>query len=511
MRSLPRMGRVQSWAGISGASIVAIVIAGCEVGPDYKAPAIPVRSEYYMATTRPTSQPTNPRLAEIPTPVELQRWWETFDDPELNRLIDRALQSNLDLQVAVQRIREARAQIGIAQSGLYPNLDGIANYSHSRRSEHLGSSAPAVGSGTTGSGTTVTTTGGGSSSLESDFYQTGFTSTWEIDVFGGTRRGIEAAQANLDALIEDRKSVLITLLGDVATDYVQLRALQEQVEITQQNITTQKQSLDLIQTKFRAGLSANLDVVRQEAQVLTTESQLPELEAQIHQQIHLLSVLLDRDPSALEDELQPMAPIPMGPAHIPPDLPSELLRRRPDIREAERQLAQASANIGVATADLYPKFSLTGALGLESSQFHQLFNEHSHYFSIAPGVTWSIFDAGAIRFNIEVQDSLERQAYFNYEKTVLTGLQEVEDNLILYAKEQDRRVELEEAVAADQKAVEMTQDLYKNGLDTFLDVLTAQDTLLAGEESLTQSKQLVSADLVALYKALGGGWETTPK
>jgi len=470
--------------------------AGCEVGPNYTPPNLPAPPAFAEATTRPTSRPADPQLAAEPTPDELKRWWETFNDPELNHLIDAATTSNLGLQTADQRILQERALLGIATAGFFPTVNATGAYTHSRRSNHLG-----------GGGGSTTTGGGGGSGLESDLWQAGFDASWEIDIFGGIRRGIESAKATYEATVDDRQAVLITLLGDVATDYVQLRGLQRQVAITQENILTQNQTLSLIRSQNRAGLVADLDVTQQEAQVLTTEATLPELEAQIHQSIHQISILLGLPPAALQQELETPGPIPQGPWHVPPGLPSELLRRRPDVREAERQIASASAQIGVATAELYPQFSLTGTFGFESSQFHQLFNVYSRYFSIGPSVTWPVFNAGSIQYNIDVQNTLERQAFINYESTVLTSLQETEDALIAYAKEQDRRTELEEAVKADQRVVEMTQDLYKNGLDTFLDVLTAQNTLLAGEQSLTLSQELVSSDLVALYKALGGGWE----
>jgi NodT family efflux transporter outer membrane factor (OMF) lipoprotein len=493
----------------------AVAMVGCEVGPNYHVPNLPAPEHFSEAATRPTTQPAV-NLADLPTPQELERWWETFHDPELNRLIEQGMQSNLSLQSAVQNIREARASLAISNAALFPTVNALGQYNHSRRSNHLGSSGgSSVPTSTTTTGSTgssgsstssSSSSGGGGAGLEGDFYQAGFDSVWELDAFGGLRRGVEAGQADVQVQIENRREVLITLLGDVATDYVTLRGLQRQVEITQDNIATQKQSLELVQTLNRAGLSADLAVTQQEAQLMTTEAELPDLEAEIHQTIHAISVLLGDDPGELESELEAPAPIPFGPPHVPPGLPSDLLRRRPDIREAERQLAAASAQIGVATAQLYPQFSLTGSLGYESSQFHNLFNLYSRYFGIGPSVTWPIFTAGSIQANIEVQNALERQAFYTYESTVLTGFQEVDDALIAYAKEQDRRAELEEAVAADQKAVQMTQDLYKNGLDTFLDVLTAQNTLLAGEQSLTLSQQSVSTDLVALYKALGGGW-----
>jgi outer membrane protein, multidrug efflux system len=496
------------WIGwtIAAAAGIAAAVAGCEVGPEYHAPTIAVSQHFNLAQTRPTTEPIRPDLAAIPTPRQLQRWWETFHDPELNHLIERALQTNLSLQSAVQNIRQARAQEGISYSGFFPMINGTSQYSHSRRSGHLGSGSAVSTPGGSGAGGTVApVTGGGN--LEGDFYQVGFDSTWEIDVFGGIRRGVESAEANVQVQIENRRSVLITLLGDVATDYVQLRGLQLQVQIVTENINTQQQTLELIRTQNRAGLVA---VQQQQAQVLTTEAELPDLEAQIHQTIHQLSILLGAEPSLLESELQPVGPIPLGPTYVPPGLPSDLLRRRPDVRLAEYQVAAASAQIGVATADLFPKFTLTGSLGFESSQFHQLLNLNSRYFSFGPSVNWPIFEAGSIRYNIEVQNALEREAFYNYEATVLTSFQEVEDSLIIYAKEQDRRAELAQAVVADQKAVELTQALYKNGLDTFLDVLTTQQTLLVAQQSLVLSEQSVSTDLVALYKALGGGWESMP-
>jgi outer membrane protein, multidrug efflux system len=476
---------------------VASLAAGCEVGPNYTTPKLAVvPPAFSQATTRPTTQPTDAQLAAEPTPDQLRTWWQTFHDPELNRLIDRAVVANPTLLAAVQSVRQARAQLGIASEGLLPTLTAEGSYDHSRTSGNLGPAA-----------TPVT---GGHRSLESDLYEVGFDSSWELDIWGGVRRGTEAAQASLDVAIEDRREVLITLLGEVATDYVQLRGLQRQVAITKENIATQEQTLQLIQSQNRAGLVADLDVTQQEAQVMTTKATLPNLEAQIHQTIHQLSILLALEPGALEDELEPVAPIPLGPWHVPPGLPADLLRRRPDIRQAERQLAADSAQIGVATAELFPTVILTGSLGYESDQLHQLFNLHSREFSIGPSVSWPIFDAGAIKFNIEAQSDVYQKDYYNYELAVLTGLQEVDDALIGYAKEQDTSTELEQAVAADRKAVEMTQALFRNGLDTFLDVLTAQNTLLAGEQSLTLSQQAVGTDLVELYKALGGGWDVVP-
>jgi outer membrane protein TolC len=261
--------------------LAALLVIGCEVGPNYQAPKTPEPAAFSQAETRPTTEPATTQLAEIPTPQQLQRWWEMFNDPELNILIARGVKNNLDLKVAKERVIEARAQLGIANAGLFPTIDATGEYSHSRRSKNLGSSGGGISTGTTGTTGTTTTGGGGAGNPVSDFYQAGFDATWEIDVFGGVRRGVEAAQANVESQVDNQQSVLITLLGDVATDYVQLRGLQKQVAITEENIGTQKQSLALIQTKNRAGLVADLDVTQQTAQVLTTQAELPDLEAQI--------------------------------------------------------------------------------------------------------------------------------------------------------------------------------------------------------------------------------------
>jgi outer membrane protein, multidrug efflux system len=481
--------------------VVALLISGCTVGPNYAPPktAMPQTWGELPAEHGPTSLPTSgatsggAALSSVPTSdppgTSLADWWTTFQDPALDSLVERAVNANLDLRAAQARVREARAQRGVASAELFPRVDAFGSYSRSRTSENsFGGPGGAPGS-------------------ESDLYQAGFDASWEIDVFGGVRRNVEAADADIAASIEDRRDVLITLLAEVAQNYVELRGFQRQVAIARANLQTQNETLNLTRTRFAAGLSSDLDVARAEAQVQTTESQIPTLESAARQSIHLLSVLLALEPTALLEELLTETPIPSAPPEVPIGLPSDLLRRRPDVRRAERQLAAATARIGVATADLFPRFSLTGSLGLESSHFSSLGDYSSRFWSIGPSVSWPVLDFGRIRSNVDVQNAREEQAFANYEQTVLTSLREVEDALVAFLNEQARRQTLVGAVNSNRRAVNLATQLYQQGLSDFLSVLQAQRDLFVSEDSLVQSDRAVTTGLVSLYKALGGGWE----
>jgi NodT family efflux transporter outer membrane factor (OMF) lipoprotein len=301
----------------------------------------------------------------------------------------------------------------------------------------------------------------------------------------------------------------VTLLAEVARNYVELRSFQSRLEIARSNLKVQQDTLELTQARFKAKIISELDVTRSQAQVESTASEIPALESQRNQAAHRLAVLLGQHPQALLEELLSTenGPIPSGPPDVPPGLPSHLLRRRPDVRRAERQLAAATARVGVAVADLFPRFSLTGSLGLQSETFHDLGNFDSRFYSIGPSVSWPIFDAGRIRENIRVQNARQEQAAVTYEKSVLTALEDVENALIAHAKEQQRRESLTRAVEANRRSVDMAKQLYDRGLTDFLNVLDAQRALFASEDALAQSDRTVSTDLVALYKSLGGGWE----
>lgn len=478
---------------LSAVLIISIFAAGCMVGPNYHSPQTKVSEKW--AAENPTANRSVTNVNQPP----VAEWWTTFNDPTLNALIDRAVQGNLDLQLAQARVREARAQRGVVAADLYPTVNVSSSYQRSRISKNING----VQTSTGGSQSNINVTG--------DLYQVGFDASWEIDVFGGIRRDIEAANADISAQIEDRRNTLVTLLAEVARNYTELRRAQQQITISEANLQAQQETLDITKVRFDAGLVSDLDVQRAQAQVDTTASEIPTLRTSAQQSIHLLSVLLGEEPGALTDELSNQTPIPQTPPEIPVGLPSELLRRRPDVRRAERQLAAQTARIGVATADLFPKFSLSGFLGLTSSKFSKLSNSGSTTWSILPGVSWPVFDFGRIRSNIAVENAREQQAAIVYEQTVLTSLREVADSMIAFSQEQTRHQNLEGAVEANRKAVKLANDLYKQGLTDFLSVLQAQRDLFVSEDALVQSDSLVTSNLVALYKALGGGWEIESK
>jgi NodT family efflux transporter outer membrane factor (OMF) lipoprotein len=457
--------------------------------------------DHFGATTRPVTEH-----------VDFAHWWTTFNDPLLNSLIDRAAAGNLDLKIAQARIREARAQRGIVSAAYYPSVDANASYRRSRTSENAfnfnGPGAPDSAGGSTGGSPTNTFGAFTPPGATTDLFQTGFDASWEIDVFGGVRRDVQAADADIAAQIETRRDTLISLFAEVARNYLELRGFQQQIEIAERNVKIQQDAAEVAQSKARLAGGSELDVARAQAQVASTKAEIPTLQTLRDQAAHRLGVLLGREPRALIAELQQVQPISQGPPAIPPGLPSELLRRRPDIRRAERELAAASARIGVATADLYPKFSITAALGLQSEQFSHLADWRSRFWNIAPGVSWNLFDAGRIRANIHVQDEREAQALYRYQQNILTAFEDVENALTAHAKEQSRRELLQESVDRNRRAVELANTLYQGGARDFLNVIDAQRALALAEDQLVQSDRLIGTDLVALYKALGGGWES---
>jgi len=457
------------------------------VGPDYRPPDTKVPEAWHSLGN---GGPPHPSLT-TPKPVPLVAWWQSFNDPILTTLVQMAVNSNLDLQQAEARIRQGRASRGVAGAPLWPQVDSSALYQKSQgSSEALGGGAIATAGGIR------------------ELFQVGLDASWEVDIFGGRRRGLEAATADLRAAVEDRRDVLVTLVGDVGTNYISLRGFQQQVVIARNNLEAQKKTARITHKRFDAGFISRLDVANADAQVATTEAQIPVLESSAQAAIFSLGVLLGREPAVLAQELATATPIPPTPPEVPVGLPSDILRRRPDIRRAEAQLHAATARIGVATADLFPKFFLTGTFGISSSDLNSLGNfANSKFWSYGPSVTWPVFAGGAIRWNIKVQDALQEQALLTYQKTVLTALKDVETALVAYAKEQEHRRSLAEAVASNRQAVDLAMKLYVAGKTDFLNVLTAQRSLYVTEDALTQSTRSLATNLIALYKALGGGWE----
>jgi multidrug efflux system outer membrane protein len=469
------------------AVLMAAALAGCAVGPDYHPPETKVPSTWDGQNVVTPDQPSKTAV----NPVELVAWWNSFKDPTLSSLVEMAVRANLDLRLAEARIRQARAARGVAGAPLWPEVNASALYQRSQ------------GSSEVGGGGAIATAGG-----LRNLWQAGLDASWEIDIFGGTRRGIEAATADLKAAVEDRRDVLVTLVGDVGNNYISLRGLQKQIAIAQDNLKAQQHSAEITEKRYKAGFVGALDVANAKAQVATTQATIPVFEASARAAIYSLGVLLGREPTVLEKDLSRAAPIPPVPPEIPVGLPSDLLRRRPDIRRAEAQVHAATARIGVATADLFPKFNLAGSFGLSASDVTRIDRWTSNYWSWGPSVTWPIFAGGRIYWNIKVQNALQEQALLTYEKTVLTALKDVETALVAYSKEQEHRKALTEAVANNRRAVDLAMTLYVAGRSDFLNVLIAQRSLFATEDALAQSTRTVDTNLIALYKALGGGWES---
>ena len=454
------------------------------VGPNYHPPLAAVPDRW----AGPTADP-----AAVPPGIDLAQWWTVFDDPTLTSLEERAVRSNLDLKQAEARIRQARAARGIAVGALGPTVDGTGAVQRSRN--------PGRNSGWTD---------GETRGVVSNSYDAGFDAGWEVDIFGGIRRNSEAADADLLSAVENRRDVLVILTAEVARNYIELRAFQQRIEIARQNLATQEHSARLTRLRFEGGFVSGLDVATANAQVATTASQIPFLESAARQSIYALGILLGREPAELLPELAPASPIPAAPPAAPAGVPSDLLRRRPDIRQAEADIHAATARIGVVTADLFPRFTITGSAGVRSGDFSSWLSWAQRFYSFGPSASWRVFDTGRTRAAIEQQEALQEQAVIGYQQTLLRALQEVENALISSAKEQERRESLVSAVAANRKAVSLSKTLYTEGQTDFLSVLDAQRSLFVTEEALALSTSAVSTDLVALYKALGGGWDEAP-
>jgi len=419
--------------------------------------------------------------AEILDPNTLATWWKTLKDQTLSSLIDRAVRGNLDLRKARARVREARARRGIATADLFPTLNTTGSATWSRSSKD---------------------TGEGQSS---ELYTAGFDATWEVDIFGGTRRSIEAAEADVEASKEELHNTLVSLLAEVALNYIEVRILQARLEVAETNLKTQTETWQLTQWRYEAGLSDELAVQQAKYALENTRSQIPTIRIGLDEAMNRIAVLLGEQPGIVHAELKKPMPIPVTPLRIAVGLPADLLRRRPDVRQAERQLAAQTARIGVAMADLYPRFTLNGSIGVETLSLSTLSSSIWTLTGI-PRISWTIFKAGAIRQNIEVQSALQEQALIQYEATVLNALEEVENILVAYAEEHNKKNILREAQEAAQKAFDLALCKYQSGLTDFSNVLEAQRSLLSFQEQLTLSDGTITSNLIRLYKALGGGW-----
>jgi outer membrane protein, multidrug efflux system len=452
------------------------IMTGCAtVGPDYVPPEFNTQDTWHTDLKKGLSmQPTDPET--------LARWWANLNDQVLSDFMELAIVSNLDIREAQARILEARARRGISEARLFPTVDSSGTYTQRRSSEN-------AGSGT-----------------ESKLYSAGFDAGWELDIFGGVRRAVEAADADLQAAEDDLNHVLVSLLAEIALNYVDARTFQTRIMVAETNLQNQEETYNLTRFRFEAGLIDELPVKQALYNLENTRSQLPRLRTGLEASKNRLAILIGQQPGAVHYKLDPYGDIPVPPLQLAVGVPAETLRHRPDIRRAERRLAAQNARIGAAVADLYPKFNLTGSIGLESFSSTGLFNSGSHTWRFGPGIFWNIFDAGAIRRNIDVQSALQEQALIQYESTVLSALEEVENSMVAYVQEQFRHESLITATEAAREAALLSQDRFTAGLVDFSNVLDSQRSLLSFQDQLAGSKGDITANLIRLYKALGGGW-----
>lgn len=464
--------------------LVALTVAGCAVTKNYQVPQADLPKDWRQRSAQESAtQSVGPK-------VNLDSWWQSFGDPALDQLIAEATAANLDLRIASGRLLEARARLKGAAAAQMPVVGASGKVLHQRQSKNgpQGSMPQAK--------------------LEGEFFESGFDANWELDLFGFVRQGVAVAAADVEAAEEARRDVLVSLLAEVGRNYIQLRSQQQRLALTEKNLAAQQETLALVRVRFDSGLTTDLDVARAEALVSSTRAQIPAFEMQIEQLIYRLAILTGRQPVALLPELNKVAPQPAQPiaAGIPLGLPSELLRQRPDIRAAERQLAAATLRQGVAQADLYPHFYLTGAAGLQSVEAGDFFTSSSRLFSIGPIVRWNVFDFGRIRANIAVQDARVEQLLATYEKSILTALTDVESSLVALDKELVRQQALSDTVNASKRAVTTSHDLFRQGLSSYFSVLDSERQLLGAEDQLAISQAAVLLNRIGLYKALGGGW-----
>lgn len=453
-----------------------VLFSGCTVGPDYKIPA---------------SQDSI-RISSIVYPdvrfeqTDLSHWWDIFDDTYLSALIRLGELKNLDIKMALARVKESRAILGIEDSGLYPAVDANGAIAWGKESESINPDATSVAT---------------KYSLSAD-------ASWEIDFFGRISRSIEAATADYQASWEDHNNILITIRAEIATNYLSLRSQQAQLETSKKNIISQRNMLNLTKVRYENGLATYLDVAQATRVLASTEADLPTIRIALMQNLTALSVLTGESSDTLRRNMQEVQPVPLPATGITIGIPAERIRQRPDVKLAERRLAAQTARIGVATADLYPSFSLLGTLGLGSFSAGNFFDSKSQIYGIGPTLRWNIFDMGRIRQNIVVQDARTEQALYQYELTMLQAIKEVEDSMSGYHEQQQRLIALKRSVAASKETLSMSTTLYKDGLTPFQDVLDAQRALLDAESSQDIATGNSAIQLVNLYKSLAGGWTT---
>ncbi|MGB7979018.1 MAG: efflux transporter outer membrane subunit [Chlamydiales bacterium] len=473
--------------------VLLIFFGGCMVGPRYQTPEVAM-PEQFSEGQAPISD------------EDLCQWWKQFGDPILDEVIDEVIQGNYDFRIAVEQIIEARAQFQIQNSTLWPTIDLNAVAVRQRFSQNLfttAANAVAFASGTTTSGIGAIT-----GPPVQNFFQFGFDAVWELDFWGKFRRGKQAALDQWEASQFLADNILITAIGEGARDYIAIRSLQRQIEVLRKKIAADARELQLLQVLFDAGIDNEIQIQNQIATLQSDQAALPVLETSLKETVYALAVLMGKPPEELSHRFNETGRMPLFCGKVPAGLPSDLLRRRPDIRASERQLAAATEQIGIAISALFPSIALTGnGYGYEANTFSKLFKHGSSLWGIGPSINWDLIDFGKTRGQIDAANSVQRQALLSYEQTVISALQDVEGALVAYFDEERRNGDITAQLAADARSLALTNDLWQAGLASELESLGALKTLLDAESTLIQSEQALAADLISLYKALGGNWQ----
>jgi NodT family efflux transporter outer membrane factor (OMF) lipoprotein len=476
VKKWPTIAVAGLFVGASGCSHISHWYhSGFKVGPNYCETAGPVSAEWV--------DHENPLI--LSTAAHDISWWTVFNDPVLNGFVDQAYRENLDLRAAAVRISESRARRSIAVGNLFPQSQrGLANYAHAQISRNIGLPLPAT----------------------ANIYADGFNASWEVDFWGRYRRTIESASADLDATTESYGNALVLMISEVATNYIQLRTYEQRLVFARENVDIQQRSADLAQARFDAGTSTELDLRQAKASLAQTQALIPPLETGRRQSANQLCVLLGMPVNDLSKQLQP-APIPKAPPEVAIGIPADLLRRRPDVRRAERQVAAQSAQIGIAEADFYPRLSINGFIGYVADDFKGLFQGSSLTAFVFPSLQWNILNYGRIINNVRAQDALLQATALQYQQTVLNAGREVEDSLVQFIQSQQQTYYLEQSVSESRRAVEIAQDQFEAGIADFNRVYTTQSQLVSQQDLMVTARGNIALSLVLVYKAIGGGWE----
>lgn len=457
------------------AFLLSVTLASCAVGPDYQRPERDVSAHFGQLETVYAEQ------------APVAEFWQRFNDPQLSALVEGALQSNHDLKASLARLDRARALAKLSRKDLWPTVTAGADYVDSKLSA---AEAPNLPEG----------------QRDIELYTAGFDAFWELDLFGRVRRGNEASRANAEAAASDFHALQVSVAAEVARNYFELRGLQEQLRVARENAENQETTLELTVARRDAGRGTDLDVSRARAQLEFTRSRIPALDAAVIAAAHRLAVLNGREPGALLGELGVPQSLPALPGEVAVGTPEELLRRRPDIAAAERRLHAATAQVGVATADLFPRVTLNGLLGSAATDLGDLFDNDSESYAFGVGVGWAFLDLGRVRDRIEASEAGASESLALYEGTVLRALEETENALVAYSRTRRQRDHLGDSALASIEAARLASLRYEGGATDFLEVLDAERTLLEAQDRLAQSHTRVATSLVAVYKAVAGGW-----